>query len=752
LLPIAFTPWRNAVTLALPPVVTKKDKALAAAQRLLERGQYDKALAEFARVVQEDPKDTRTWLKMAEIYARRGAGDQARDIYLRTGELYVEQGFLQKAIAVYKNVLKLSPGLAIGHLRLGDVYRELGLVADALQQLELGATALQKAGRVGDALLALRQIVKLHPENVVSRIKLAESASQGGATEEAVREFAKAAEQLKAQGRSDEYVRVAERLLFHQPDNFDVARELAAVYIGRNNPRLALAKLQGPLKAAPRDPHNIELLARALEPLDGPKATSVWKELADIHHQAGRIARRDAAVRAAMAVGPRDPDVGSMARRWGVGQGTPEGDGPAAPSGDSAATPTPAAVPLMTLPSPSPPRGLSPPRGVGLSPPQGVSGARPPPFRPPVVLAPPSRAAASGAWTPGPTPRPDQDVSRILSEAEVFVKYGLYERAVEHVRRVFEHAPDHPGAREKLAGALVQLGRRAEAASELAKIAVSLQARDPGGAQAMAERALALDPACARAAAVLGRAPASPAVSPAPAEEPSARSGLSALDLEAELEQVDFFLDQELPEEARSLLEDLRRRFPDDSRLAEKERAVARALAAADASPAGALPTSGDTDRVVDHGGVPVAVVSGGGSADLSTHGDLGIAYKEMGLFDAAIAEFRQLTGEPAREVFALTMIGECQESKGTLTDAVIRYKEALNCPDVTPAETLVLYYLLGCVFERLGDRSEALYFFDKVAKRDPRFRDVDVKIATLRGREGPLPRGAAPVVVRGRS
>jgi tetratricopeptide (TPR) repeat protein len=238
---------------------------------------------------------------------------------------------------------------------------------------------------------------------------------------------------------------------------------------------------------------------------------------------------------------------------------------------------------------------------------------------------------------------------------------------------VFEHAPDHSGARERLAGALAQLGRRFEAAAELAMVAVGLQARQPQAAQAMAERALILDPACSRAAAVLGRAPAlAPvAVTPAPApvvDDPSARSGLSALDLDADLEQVDFFLDQDLPEEAGVLLEDLKRRFPNNLLIAEKEGAVARALAivVVDDVSAGATPVSGDTERVLEPVGVPVAVVAGGESADLSTHGDLGIAYKEMGLFDAAIAEFRQLTGEPAREVFALTMIGECQEMKGT--------------------------------------------------------------------------------------
>jgi tetratricopeptide (TPR) repeat protein len=717
-------------------VVTKKDKALAAAQKYLERGQHEKALAEFARVVQEDPKDTRTWLKMAEIYARRGANDQARDIYLRTGELYVEQGFLQKAIAVYKNVIKLGPGLAVGHLRLGDVYQRLGLVSDALQHLELGAAALQKAGRTADALPALRQIVELHPENVVSRIRLAESASQAGAVHEAVQEFAAAAEQLKAQGRSDEYVRVAERFLFHQPDNHGVARELAAVYLARGNPRMALAKLQAPLKAAPSDPENVELLARALEPLDAPKAVSVWKELAEIFDKSGRIQERDAAVATALAGNPTAPELLALARRWGVSTSQPlrQRSVELSPPRGAAASPGGGA----RLPPPLPPGARhagSPP------PPSSVAGASG------LGAAPVARRRPSGSFSTLLTPKPDQDVARILSEAEVFVKYGLYQRAVDHLRRIFEHHPDHRAAREKLAGALAQLGRRAEAAVELATIAQALAPTQPGAARAVAERALTLDPACAPAAALLGRQPAEPTtgvdadpaadqVTPPPAVD---RSGA---DLDADLAQVEFFLQQSLPDEARQLLGEVRKRAGSHprllARLASLDTAV-NAMAALDQTLTdrlGAVPGDGTAaahpapDAGTAH---PLALVAGGETADLSTHGDLGIAYKEMGLYDAAIAEFKQLTADPAREVFALTMVGECLEAKGTLTDAVISYKEGLNCPEATPTETLLLYYQLGSVFERLGDQNEALYFFEKVAKREAHFRDVERRIAVLK-------------------
>ena len=218
-------------------MVSKKDKYLAAAQKFVERGQPDKALAEYAKVVQEDAKDTRTWLKMAELHAKRGAHAEASEIYLRTGDMYVEQGFAQKAVAVYKNVLKLSPGTVAAHLKVGALFNQLGLVSDAVQQYEAAANALQRANKPADAVAALRQALDIQPDNVVLRVKLAEGASHAGLIDDAVREFARAAEQLKAQQRTDESLRVLERLLFHQPDNFAIARELAEAYIAKGTPR-----------------------------------------------------------------------------------------------------------------------------------------------------------------------------------------------------------------------------------------------------------------------------------------------------------------------------------------------------------------------------------------------------------------------------------------------------------------------------------------------------------------------------------
>ena len=129
--------------------------------------------------------------------------------------------------------------------------------------------------------------------------------------------------QLKAQGRADDFVRVAERLLFHRPDDFAVARELAAAYIRAGTRGWRWPSCRRALKAAPRDPQNVTLLAEALAQLDPPKAMSVWRELAELHDAAGRAerSRRRGAGRA--GAGPTDGETRELAARWGISRSAP---------------------------------------------------------------------------------------------------------------------------------------------------------------------------------------------------------------------------------------------------------------------------------------------------------------------------------------------------------------------------------------------------------------------------------------------
>jgi len=118
---------------------------------------------------------------------------------------------------------------------------------------------------------------------------------------------------------------------------------------------------------------------------------------------------------------------------------------------------------------------------------------------------------------------------------------------------------------------------------------------------------------------------------------------------------------------------------------------------------------------------------------DFETHYDLGIAYKEMGLYNDAIREFEMIAQAPGREVLCHTMIGLCFSARGMLSEAISQFKKGLYVEGITDMETVSLYYELGQCYEKLGDPREALYYYEKVAKRDPKFRDVAKRVEAVK-------------------
>ncbi|RKZ22063.1 hypothetical protein DRQ23_05865 [bacterium] len=118
---------------------------------------------------------------------------------------------------------------------------------------------------------------------------------------------------------------------------------------------------------------------------------------------------------------------------------------------------------------------------------------------------------------------------------------------------------------------------------------------------------------------------------------------------------------------------------------------------------------------------------------DFSSHYDLGLSYKEMGLIDEAINEFKiAMRGERER-LKSLEMLGQGYEDKGELKTAELIYKRAIEKEtQKDPVKMLAFHYHLGDIYARQGKLKEAIKEFKEIVEIDPEFGDVKEKIKEL--------------------
>ena len=137
---------------------------------------------------------------------------------------------------------------------------------------------------------------------------------------------------------------------------------------------------------------------------------------------------------------------------------------------------------------------------------------------------------------------------------------------------------------------------------------------------------------------------------------------------------------------------------------------------------------------------------------DVQTHYDLGIAYKEMGLVDEAVAEFelavRHGSGGP-RAADCMLMLGICEAERNHTAEAISRFQAGLALPGLAIEPRKALAFELGTAFETLQRRSQAIEQYAAVERADPKYRDVQARIirlgGTVRTQASTPPRQQAP-------
>ena len=117
---------------------------------------------------------------------------------------------------------------------------------------------------------------------------------------------------------------------------------------------------------------------------------------------------------------------------------------------------------------------------------------------------------------------------------------------------------------------------------------------------------------------------------------------------------------------------------------------------------------------------------------DFQTHYDLGIAFKEMGLLDEAIAQFQPALHAPGGMLKSAEALGMAFYEKGRFGIAEAVMSRAVDSlPDVG-GEKIGLLYWMGRVVEEQGRQQEAMRWYERAMAMDITFLDVSARLHRL--------------------
>jgi lipopolysaccharide biosynthesis regulator YciM len=177
-------------------------------------------------------------------------------------------------------MLKIDGTRSDVRMKLAKLLEALGRPTDAVREMHIAADQLEQAGKDAELESVLMRMIELDPSDLAARKKLARLTARKGALPDARKELRSLAEHAKETGDRREQMALLERAFQVDPKDVRNSVELAGMYLEREKPKIALARLQYAYQTAPQDARVLEALMRCFSALGKPeKAKEVARAL-----------------------------------------------------------------------------------------------------------------------------------------------------------------------------------------------------------------------------------------------------------------------------------------------------------------------------------------------------------------------------------------------------------------------------------------------------------------------------------------
>jgi tetratricopeptide (TPR) repeat protein len=208
-------------------LASAREEALKKAEKLLRQGKLDLAIAEYVRMVEEQPRDWNARNTLGDLYVRASQADMAAAQYRQIADHLMHEGFYPKAAAIYKKILKIKPDEESVQLNLGEISAKQGLLADARTYF-LGIAKRRRArdDRAGADEMIVR-LGALDPNDFDARALAARTLAQNGDGVSAAMQYRAMHADLLEKGRAPEAMAALREAVTCNPEDTEGRAELA---------------------------------------------------------------------------------------------------------------------------------------------------------------------------------------------------------------------------------------------------------------------------------------------------------------------------------------------------------------------------------------------------------------------------------------------------------------------------------------------------------------------------------------------
>ena len=237
-----------------------RSKIQKEANRLLTVGKVERAIDEFQKLIDDNPKDYNTLNQVGDLCVQIGRVKEGVEIHKRLGGSYERDGFHARAAAIFQKVVRNAPEDIDAAQRLADLYRQMNRPVDAVKVHLQVAEHFQKKGLIKRALEEFNKVVDLDPKNLKMKVKLADLYNKEGMKDRAAGIYLEVAESLAMEQMHVEANQILERAksMISTPQVYLTQSRLGVI---QGDYTTAAQHLREGLNTNPRDTELLEALA-----------------------------------------------------------------------------------------------------------------------------------------------------------------------------------------------------------------------------------------------------------------------------------------------------------------------------------------------------------------------------------------------------------------------------------------------------------------------------------------------------------